>query len=248
MNSRLVSLSLLLLGGAACFGAARHVPGPAPFPPEEAAARGRALVEDLLSRQPEPFTNSGTIVIRRGRETREIPVLFSAVTGPEQWVDTFGSRIDGRSERLVIVHRNNQLNRYTFTVDGRDRELSGGETMAPFAGSDFWVADLGLEFLHWREQRVLRNDVRRGQACHVLESVNPDPAPGGYAKVVAWIDIDTGGIINAEAFDSRNRLLKQFGANEFKKVNGRWEVQEIEMINRAARTQTTIRFRFTSHG
>ena len=100
------------------------------------------------------------------------------------------------------------------------KAFSGNETMVPFAGSDFWLADLGLEFLNWPTQRLLRKEIRRGQSCAVLESVNPHPAPGAYSRVVSWIDIETDGIINAEAYDSKGKLLKEFAVTSLKKVRG----------------------------
>src|SRR5207248_6071884 len=63
------------------------------------------------------------------------------------------------------------------------RELSGNQTMIPFAGSDFWVADLGLEFLDWPRQRAVQREMRKFKSCVMLESVNPNPAPGGYTRV-----------------------------------------------------------------
>ena len=125
--------------------------------------------------------------------------------------------------------------------NGEPRALTGSETMIPFAGSDFWVADLGLEFFHWPEQRVLRKEMRRGQSCNVLESVNPAGA-GAYARVMSWIDIDTGGIIYAEAYDPRGKLLKEFEPKSVKKVRGEWQLQEMEMENRQTGSRTWIEF------
>ena len=48
---------------------------------------------------------------------------------------------------------------------GADRELSGDGTMIPFVGSDFWLGDLGLEFFHWPEQKVLKKEFHRNCAC-----------------------------------------------------------------------------------
>jgi len=63
--------------------------------------------------------------------------------------------------------------------------------MIPFADSEFWVADLGLEFLHWPRQRLLKKEMRHSKSCEVLESVNPQPVPGGYRARVSWIIIET---------------------------------------------------------
>jgi YD repeat-containing protein len=115
--------------------------------------------------------------------------------------------------------------------------------MIPFAGSDFWIADLGLEFLHWPKQRLVRKELRRGQSCDVLESTNPDPRPGGYRRVVSWLDIDTGGIVHADAYDANDRLLKQFDPKEFTKIKGEWQLEEMEIRNRQKGSKTRIDFK-----
>ena len=72
--------------------------------------------------------------------------------------------------------------------------------------------------------------MRRGQSCNVLESVNPQPVPGAYARVKSWIDIDTGGIIYAEAYDPRGKLLKEFKPkSESRRCTGQWQLQEMEI-------------------
>jgi YD repeat-containing protein len=117
--------------------------------------------------------------------------------------------------------------------------------MVPFAGSDFWVADLGLEFLHWPTQRVLRREMRHGQPCAVLESLNPRPAPTGYARVVSWVDTDNGGILHADAYDARGQLMKEFDPSGLKKVNGQRKLEEMEMRNRKTGSHTWIKFDLT---
>ncbi|MGD0087807.1 MAG: outer membrane lipoprotein-sorting protein [Verrucomicrobiota bacterium] len=114
--------------------------------------------------------------------------------------------------------------------------------MAPFAGSDFWIADLGLDFFHWPEQKILKHEMRRGRACQVLESTNPDPTPAGYSRVVSWIDNETLGIVQAEAYDAKGDLLKEFYPKSFKKVNGQWELQEMEIRNDQTGSRTRLDF------
>jgi len=60
--------------------------------------------------------------------------------------------------------------------------------------------------------------------------------------VVSWIDIDTRGIINATAYDSKNKALKEFSAKKFKKTNGEWHLEQMEMENRQTGSVTLIDF------
>jgi len=126
--------------------------------------------------------------------------------------------------------------------------VTGQEIFTPFAGSDFWIADLGLEFFHWPEQKILKEyEMRRGRSCHVLESINPNPSPNGYSRVVSWIDNETLGIVQAEAYDAKGKLLKEFYPKDFKKVKGQWELGEVEMINDQTGSRTWIKFDLKKH-
>ena len=114
--------------------------------------------------------------------------------------------------------------------------------MAPFAGSDFWLADLGLEFLHWPEQRMIKKEMSRSQFCKVIESINPQPATNAYSKVISWIDHDSGGIVHAEAYDAKGELLKIFEPKEIEKVNGQWQLREMQIRNVQTKSRTRIEF------
>jgi hypothetical protein len=114
--------------------------------------------------------------------------------------------------------------------------------MVPFANSDFWICDLGLEFFHWPEQKVIKHEERRTRECEVLESTNPDPAAGGYSHVDSWIDDESHGIVHAEAYDAKGKLLKVFDPKSFKKVNGQWELQDMEIRNVQTKSRTWIKF------
>lgn len=222
---------------------------PSVLTPEEAAKAGRELAAKILSERPaQNFTNTGVIKVQAGKTRTEIPVQFLVGQLNEgTWQALYRTTATSNNTHLLVVHEAGKANRYLHGgAPGDAPQLQGNETMTPFAGSDFWVADLGLEFLHWPEQHLLRKEIRRGQACNVLESVNPQPAPGAYSRVLSWIDIDTDGIINAEAFDAKGKPLKDFAAKSFKKVRGEWELQEIQMENRQTGSRTSIEFNLSS--
>ena len=120
--------------------------------------------------------------------------------------------------------------------------LTAEQANTPFAGSDFSIADLGLEFLHWPDQRLLQKEMKRSRSCRVLESVNPHPVPGGYARIKSWVDAESHGIVQAEAYDAKGNKVKDFAPKDFSKVNGQWQLEEMQISNTQTGSSTTVKF------
>ena len=247
-------LLLLLFCSSACFGQRQNEPRPAPLDPLQAEQEARALVADMLAQRPEQnTTNTGQARIRdaAGNE-REIPMRFEITATPTNWASVYETLPQAGGpggERLTVIHATGQPNQYLLAsttgagTNAAPRELTPAQTMIPFAGSDFWIADLGLEFLHWPRQRLLKKEMRHSKSCDVLESVNPHPVPGGYARVVSWIMIgDPHGIIHADAYDAQGQILKRFDPANVEKIQGEYQLEEIEMRNPKAGTRTWIKF------
>jgi hypothetical protein len=224
----------------------------------DAEIQGRKLARQLLDQRPtENFTNTGILKIRDGKgKTIEIPTTFEVAVTKTNWQAVYSihkintNEIHAAWTALIVTHPDNDPNQYQFYKVFIEAEqfgpiatnLTGEQIMTPFAGSDFWLGDLGLEFLHWPGQKVLRGDTARGRLCKVLESTNPNPSPSGYSRVLCWIDNESLGIVEAKAYDAQNKLLKEFYPKDFKKVNGQWQVGSMEIDNVQTRSRTRLEF------
>ncbi|GJQ57139.1 MAG: hypothetical protein HKUEN07_37080 [Rhodocyclaceae bacterium] len=82
----------------------------------------------------------------------------------------------------------------------------------------------------------------RSIGCKVLESKNPAPAANGYSRVVTWIQDDSSGIVRAEAYDARGKLLKEFRPTELEKINGQHELKEMMIENYQTGSKTRLEF------
>jgi hypothetical protein len=248
-------LSLFCAAAPTCFGQRQNEPRPAPLNPVQAEKEARALVAEMLAQRPEQnVTNTGWITISdaEGKE-RKTPVRFEVTSTPTNWFSVYETlpRAGGPGGlKLTVVHSGDQPNRYELiepaaagATNAVAKVLTRAQIMAPFAGSDFWIADLGLEFLHWPRQRVLLlNDMKHGKACRKLESTNPKPVPGGYARVESWIMIASPhGIVHADAYDARGDVLKHFEPTNVEKIQGEYQLEEIAMRNPDG-SRTLIKF------
>ncbi|MCL5097197.1 MAG: outer membrane lipoprotein-sorting protein [Candidatus Omnitrophica bacterium] len=245
----IILMSLMMPGAANSFFASTAVP------PAKAEVEGQALAAELRAQRPaKDYATTGVLIVRDGSGRRwEVPVRFQTLVSDPVWRSVYEAfSPDGTtSERLTVVHTDQQPNQYLLYRNSTGHStnapsvLTGDQTMVPFAGTDFWVADLGLEFLDWPEQRLVKKEMRKGRSCRVLESINPQPAPGGYARVLSWIDFETNGLLMAEAYGPDGKLLKEFNVRSFKKVNGRWELKRMEIENNQTASRTSLEFDFT---
>jgi hypothetical protein len=249
-------LAIVFVSGPLCFGQPKaEVRSPATLNPREGEALARSLVNEMITQQPaQNSTNTGVLKIRDSAgEQQQVPVRFEVFSTPTNWVSIYdaGPWGSGRNRaQLRVIHSNDSPNRYLLGVAAGTnapssalKEVRPSESMVPFAGSDFWLADLGLEFLHWPQQRVMLKEMRRSQFCLKLESINPHPGSSGYVRVESWIDHDPPhGIIHAEAYDKNNQLLKKFDPTEIKKVHGEYQLAEMEIRSPKANSQTRIDF------
>ena len=207
--------------------------------PKEVA---QELVQKLRSAVPEQDSVlAGTLKIRaRDGTTRSVPIECTVRVGEKSWragYQTFSS--NGSPERLAIVHWPNKPNDYFYGHGTNDpQSVVATKANIPIGGSDFWLTDLGLDFLHWPQQRIIKTEMRKSRWCNVLESINSKPAPGAYGKVISWLDKETGGPILADAFDANNKPLKNF---ELKSVK-QGQLHEISIYNTQTKSTTRLEF------
>ncbi|HTY87724.1 MAG TPA: outer membrane lipoprotein-sorting protein [Candidatus Acidoferrum sp.] len=214
---------------------------------------GRALAQQLLAVGPASnLVQNAILNIRISRSRRlEIPVRIQSVLSETGWQEIYETSAVSNRVRLAITHQVGRPNRYQIwdgpgepgaAEDRPATTMARSQIMTPFAGSDFWVADLGREFFHWPQQTLLKKVVRSSRGCSVLESANSDPGTNGYSRVLSWIDSENGGILYAEAYDAKGKLLKEYDTKKLKKVNGQWQVQEMEIVNDQTGTRTRLEF------
>jgi hypothetical protein len=218
------------------------------------APDGPTLARNVRNMVPEAAEVRGTLSIRRGPGKRlKIPVRFETIIGENHWRSVYETSTNAvPQERLTVIHAFDSTNQYRWhrpdpSSATNTATVGPSDLMRPFAGSDFWLTDLGLDFLHWPEQRLLKekNGMRKSRYCRVLESINPFPAPGGYARVVSWIDHEFGGVILAEAYDAKRILMKSFEIDGVTEVEDRWRLKAMEILDHRTDSLTRLEFDYT---
>ena len=101
---------------------------------------------------------------------------------------------------------------------------------------------MGMEFLHWPTQRLLRKGICRGQSCDILESVLPPGQTNAYVRVESCFDIDTGGPVLITADNAAGKTVTVFRPTVFRRVRGKLELSDIEMEDLRTGSTTVLHF------
>lgn len=221
-------------------------------PNDAAVTAGQQLAAELRNQRPsEGSTNSAILRLRdkTGRRS-SVGVTIQTILGDGSWEARYlaGKPTNEGASRAVIHHRKDATPRYEIAQaadGGATRPAVAGQADISLAGSDFWISDLALEFLHWPQQRILRSEPSSGRMCQVLESVNP--GTNGYARVVSWIDAKYDALLNAEAYDRAGQVVKRFNTGSFRKIlrpDGQeiWFLQDVKISDRRRGTVTELNF------
>ncbi len=176
----------------------------------DAEIQGRKLARQLCEAQPaENYANTGILKIRSANgDQTNFPIKFEVIVTSTNWLSVY-EVTTGPSNKVVLeITHDVGLTNHCFFYDAR---ISGGISviekamifgngsgimMNPFASSDFWLCDLGLDFFHWPAQKILpkKTNLVRGREYTLLESTNPNLSTNGYSRVLSSIDKETGGI------------------------------------------------------
>jgi hypothetical protein len=214
---------------------------------------GQALAEQIRNALPEENSQvQGTLVIRAGGQTRSVPVVCRVVIHDGAWESDYdiAATTNAGAEQLIVIHRTNAPVEYLYARAAtpsaplpKPAPISPAEAAnTPLAGSDFSAADLGLDFLHWPQQRRLKYEMRLGQPCYVLESRDPDAK--SIARVKSYIDKENNGLLGAEGFDAAEHKVKEFslGGGSFKKVNGHYRLEKMDIRDLKKHSRTELKF------
>ena len=223
-----------------------------PFTPQPPslndAVAGQELAAELRDARPSSnVTFRGVLKIRQhGRSTVSVPLVSKVITASGSWQSVYQAWLSDHTETLVVVHAAGQPNEYRYgrgtgtNCVANPPPLPHGRIWQPFAGSDFYLADLGLEFFHWPKQVLLKNEMRKSRACHVLESA--PSVTNAYSRVVSWVDVETDGLLMADAYGPADERVKEFEVKSFKKVDDQWQLREMEIRNLKDRSRTILEF------
>ena len=122
----------------------------------------------------------------------------------------------------------------------KTRRISGSSSKTDyFMGTDFTYDDMGSRHVDEDKHKLLREEVKNGHKCWVLESVPVDKHEI-YSRKVSWIRQDCLVAAYVEYYDKLNKLHRVLTIDDVKKIQGFWTIQKMEMKNVQTEHSTLI--------
>jgi len=113
----------------------------------------------------------------------------------------------------------------------KTRRISGASSKTDyFMGTDFTYDDMGGRNVDEDTHELLREEMRDGHKCWVVESI-PKDAREIYSRKISWIRQDCDAGIYVEYYDKLDKLHRVLTVQDLQKVQGFWTVMKMEMKN-----------------
>ena len=113
----------------------------------------------------------------------------------------------------------------------KTRRISGASSKTDyFMGTDFTYDDMGGRNVDEDTHKLLREEMRDGHKCWVVESL-PKDAREIYSRKISWIRQDCDAGIYVEYYDKLDKLHRVMTVQDVQKVQGFWTVIKMEMKN-----------------
>jgi len=123
----------------------------------------------------------------------------------------------------------------------RVKQIGGRNKSGPFMGSEFAFEDIVTPFWQKYSYHFLREEVRDGLPCFVVDRI-PRDSDSGYTRQTMWVDKQDYLIRRIEYFDRKEKLLKTHAATGFRKYENKyWRAAEMLMVNHQTGKQTRLR-------
>jgi hypothetical protein len=154
----------------------------------------------------------------------------------DQVVVPFHMIQNGPIVRYIFSNPDEALQLQLKPNDSRLDHISGSgvEKVTPaqfdqrIRGTDVSYEDLALKFLYWPDAKVIGQENIRTRNCWKLQLSAPS-RQSQYAKVLLWIDKESGALMRLEGYDWKGQLAKRFEVISAQKIEHRWFLKQMRI-------------------
>ncbi len=156
-------------------------------------------------------------------------------------LDVFGKEL----EQLTITRSDNAPPEFSYASGSPLVLRSSVNPSKEIRNTGITWLDLTMSFIWWNPEPEVLMDTIRNRKCYVIKVIRPnkDKENNGYNAARLWIDKKAHVLLQAEAIDSENKVIRKLWVKSIKKINGRWMIKDMEVAGRSTDIRTRISIR-----
>lgn len=117
-------------------------------------------------------------------------------------------------------------------INGKTRDLSASQLVAPIAETDLTYEDLSLRFFYWPNPVLEGREDVGSQPCYKIRIDKPKDAAGHYDVVYVWVHEKFGAFMKIRGHDGKGGLLKEFQVEDIMQVADKvWTLRKMQVAS-----------------
>jgi hypothetical protein len=129
----------------------------------------------------------------------------------------------------IVVRLGEKDSKISEGPKGGAERVSGAHFSDLVRGSDISYEDLSLRFLYWQRAQLEGEQTMLLRRCWVVNVEPPAGSDSQYSKVGLWIDQESGGLLQAEAYDRAGKFSRRFKVISGQKIGGAWYLKQMRI-------------------
>lgn len=131
--------------------------------------------------------------------------------------------------QTIALRLGERDSRLEETTRGSAEKVSPARFDDKVRDSDISYEDLSLRFLYWPKASVEGEQMMLLRKSWKVRVEPPSNADSQYARVILWIDKDSGALMQAEAFDHAGNFARRFKVISGQKIGGQWMLKQMRI-------------------
>ena len=203
------------------------------------------LMRNALAHFPQkPLTINGDLIVRR---RRGIPVLKRKFEIAVHWGAnpivaryTIRDEAGANLEQLTVTRKAGEDLVLKYAAGNPLTPAEVPDMLTRIQQSDMCWLDLTLSFLWWRGGSIQGAEKIRGFDCYIVDIPAPKGKEDQYGRVRLWIEKKINVMLQAEGYDTNEKLLRRLWVRSCKKIDDTWMIKDLEVQKFPVRHRTKL--------
>lgn len=132
-------------------------------------------------------------------------------------------------DQELILEMTEDEARLTERVGGKSAPVRPARFDESVRGSGLTYEDLSLQFLYWKDPKIIGEESIRTFKAWKMEIQAPRGGASQYGVARIWIDQKNGALLRVEGYNMQGKLIRRFEMVSVQKLEGQWMLKNMRV-------------------